>query len=206
MGRRLQVVDYGGGNTGSVLRCLDRLGLPYERCGGAGQAAPSGDQPLLLPGVGAFGAVMAALEARGLVDRLRDAARGGTPLLGICVGLQVLFAESDESPGVPGLGLLPGRVVRFPPEAGKVPQVGWNRLRPGPAASAALGADEGYVYFVNSYHARPEDPSQVLYEADYGGPFCAAVRSGSLCAFQFHPERSGTFGHSLVQRFWELVR
>ncbi|MCU0723999.1 MAG: imidazole glycerol phosphate synthase subunit HisH, partial [Planctomycetes bacterium] len=116
------------------------------------------------------------------------------PFLGICVGMQVLFERSEESPGVEGLSVLPGEVVRF--REGKVPQVGWNRVEPRQGG----GLPAGFVYFVNSYAPRPARPKDVLYEADYHGPFCAAVRRGNVAAFQFHPEKSGEFGHRLLRR------
>lgn len=197
-----QIIDYGGGNLGSVLRCLQRLSIPYTLCSGGEDGQPADNQPVLLPGVGSFGAVMAALHERGLVAPLRRLLSAGTPYLGICVGLQILFAGSSESPGVAGLGVLAGQVVRFPDDASglKVPQIGWNRVAPG---AADPGAPPGFAYFVNSYYAVPEDPGVVLYQARYGVPFCAAVRRGALMGSQFHPERSGPFGHDLVRRFFD---
>lgn len=198
----LELLDYGGGNVGSVRRCLERLELAYREVGP--DRPPSGERPLVLPGVGAFGAVMGALAEGGLAVRVQDAVRSGTPFLGICVGLQILFDESEETPGVSGLGLVPGRVVRF--RAPKVPQIGWNLIRREPSQP---GPAEGHVYFVNSYHALPEDPSVVWYESDYAGPCCAAVRDLSggrrVSAFQFHPEKSGPFGHELVLDWYREV-
>lgn len=197
-----QIIDYGGGNLGSVLRCLQRLSIPYTLCGGGEDGQLADNQPVLLPGVGSFGAVMTALHERGLVAPLRRLLCAGTPYLGICVGLQILFAGSSESPGVAGLGVLSGQVVRFPDDVPglKVPQIGWNRVAPGAAHPEAL---PGFAYFVNSYYAVPEDPGVVLYQARYGVPFCAAVQRGTLTGYQFHPERSGPFGHDLVRRFWD---
>ncbi|MGH9550998.1 MAG: imidazole glycerol phosphate synthase subunit HisH, partial [Terriglobales bacterium] len=149
---------------------------------------------IVLPGVGAFGAVMDRLRRNGMDERIKDLAKRGVPLLGICVGLQVLFDESEESQGVPGLSLLPGRVVRF--TEGKVPQIGWNRI-----SSARNGADSGFVYFVNSYYPQPENADVISYTADYFGQFCAAVEKDNVTAFQFHPEKSGIFGQSLLRRW-----
>lgn len=181
------------GNLGSVRRALDRTGVEYRSVSSAREF--SGKNPIILPGVGAFGAVMDALRKAGLENGIRTAVRAGVPFLGICVGLQVLFDKSEESPGVSGLSMIKGDVVRF--RKGKVPQIGWNRVVP------RSGSDhpEGYAYFVNSYYARPEDGSVVLYSADYEGNFCAAVQKDNITAFQFHPEKSLEFGETLLRRW-----
>lgn len=189
---RIDVVDYGGGNLGSALRCLTRLGVEYRLV--SGRERPTGANPLLFPGVGAFGAAMANLAKDGFADCLRDLIRGGTPYLGICIGLQVLFEGSEEAPDMPGLGVLPGRVTRF--RQGKVPQIGWNRLE-----SVKPGWESGYVYFVNSYYPELADPADALYRADYYGPFTAAAQRGNITAFQFHPEKSGPFGQALIRKW-----
>lgn len=198
----LDLVVYGGGNLGSVRRCLRRLELPFKEV--SASAPPSGDRPMIVPGVGAFGAVMTGLSKDGLGQRVREAALSGTPFLGICVGLQLLLDESEESPGAKGLGLIPGKVVRF--QAAKVPQIGWNKVH---RREPHPGLSEGHVYFVNSYVASPKDPSKVWYEADYEGIFCAALRDVSenrhICAFQFHPEKSGQFGHDLLSAWYEEI-
>ena len=130
---------------------------------------------------------MHALQQRGLDRRLSHILSQKTPFLGICVGMQILLQESEESPGVAGLGLIPGKVVRF--RAPKVPQIGWNRI------------EGGFVYFVNSYYARLKDPRHLWYEADYHGPFCAALRHENISAFQFHPEKSGEYGQRLLHEW-----
>lgn len=193
----IELVDYGGGNVGSVIRCLHRLGIPFQKVGDS--RLPSGNYPLLLPGVGAFGATMRELSKEGLAERIKTQVTEGTPYLGICVGLQVLLEESVESPGIPGLGLIPGRVVKF--TRGKTPQIGWNAIH----SPDGKSLPEGYVYFVNSYVAAPADPSAVLYEADYHGHFCAALQTANITAFQFHPEKSGPFGHELLRRWYDAV-
>ncbi len=195
----IDVVDYGGGNVGSVARCLSRLGADFRMAGSGAELAASAN-PVLLPGVGSFGAVMRALESRGLAGAIPRAVASGRHFLGICVGLQVLFEGSEESPGVPGLGLLEGSVTRF--RKGKVPQIGWNRVVP----VGGGGWQEGFAYFVNSYAAEPADGSATLYEADYHGPFCAAVSRGRVLAFQFHPEKSGPFGQGLIRRWLGAVQ
>lgn len=187
----LELLDYGGGNLGSVRRCLERLEWSYELV-----TNPSGDRPLILPGVGAFGAVMQGLAD--LKERLRALLQSGTPYLGICVGLQILLQGSQESPGVDGLGLIEGEVVRY--QAPKVPQMGWNNLQ-----ASQSDWPEGFVYFVNSFYARPRASECVLYTGDYHGSFCAAVRTKNLTAFQFHPEKSGPFGESLLRRWRESL-
>lgn len=193
----IELVDYGGGNLGSITRCLERLEVPYKTADA--NNPPSGDAPLVFPGVGAFGAAMANLEQNGLAARIRDAVRNGAPYLGICIGLQVLFEAGEEAPGVAGLGLLPGTVTKF--KQGKVPQIGWNYVK-----SSHPDWPEGYVYFVNSYHPTPADSSITLYQADYHGPFCAAVQKENITAFQFHPEKSGPFGQELLRRWFESVQ
>ncbi|MCA9778888.1 MAG: imidazole glycerol phosphate synthase subunit HisH [Candidatus Eremiobacteraeota bacterium] len=186
----VDVIDYGGGNISSLLRCLSRLDIPYRLK--TGEDHPDGSRPLMLPGVGAFGAVMEALQTRGLAQAVLDLTAQDVPLLGVCVGLQILFEESEESPGARGLSLLPGKVKKLP--AKKVPQIGWNRV----VCCETGPLQEGYVYFVNSYVAKPERTDDVWYTGDYEGEFCAAVRHKNIAAFQFHPEKSGRFGHDLI--------
>jgi len=189
----VELVDYGGGNLASLQRCLHRLDVSYALVDA--EHLPSGERPLVLPGVGAFGAVMDALNRGGLSARVCEQIRAGTPFLGICVGLQVLLDSSEESPAARGLGIIPGSVIRY--QAPKVPQIGWNEV--------CSAQDSGFVYFVNSYYAVPIDPAVVWYEADYFGSFCAALRKDNVCAFQFHPEKSGPFGQSLLRRWFEEV-
>lgn len=189
----IEVIDYGGGNLGSLLRCLERLSLPFVKVDKANP--PTGKHPLLLPGVGAFGAAMNNLHTSGMTQRIRDLVRSGVPYLGICIGLQVLFDSSEEAPGVEGLGLIPGEVKAF--QVPKVPQIGWNPIN---STQPEIYPD-GCVYFVNSYYGKPNDSQAILYQANYGGPFCAGVQQGNITAFQFHPEKSGAFGHDLIRRW-----
>jgi glutamine amidotransferase len=190
----IEVVDYGGGNLGSITRCLEMLGAEYRLADQTNP--PSGNTPVLFPGVGAFGAAMANLLQSGLDKRVRDIVKNGTPYLGICIGLQVLFEGSEEAPGVSGLGLIPGKVIKF--KNGKVPQIGWNWVQ-----STQPGWNDGYVYFVNSYYPKPDIQEQSLYQADYHGHFTAAVQTKNITAFQFHPEKSGPFGQSLISQWIE---
>lgn len=191
MKTEVDIVEFNGGNVASVEYCLERLGIRYRRVNADRQ--PDGSRPLLMPGVGSFGGVMNALSKDGLDGTITKLVRNGTPYIGICVGMQVLFERSDESADIPGLGLLRGRLVRF--EAEKVPLIGWTEVR---AAQASY--DDGFVYFVNSYFPQPVEESVTLYMADYAGNFCAAVKSGNITGFQFHPEKSGTFGNALLKR------
>jgi glutamine amidotransferase len=187
----VDVVEFKGGNVGSVQRCLSRLGIDYRTVNA--DSLPDGSRPLLVPGVGSFGAVMQVLRDDGLADAITKAVEKGTPYIGICVGMQVLFDRSEESPGVDGLKLLQGDVVRF--NAPKVPLIGWNEI-----VARQPDFTDGFVYFVNSFYPKPTDKTAILYNADYAGEFCAAVRSRNITGFQFHPEKSGTFGNELLKR------
>ena len=193
------VIDYGGGNIRSVVKGLESLGVSPRLL-----TSPEGfDETSLLvfPGQGAFGDCMTKLEARGLVDPLREWLHAERPFFGICVGYQLLFEESEESPGQAGLGVLPGKVVRFPESELKVPHMGWN--------SAALTSPESppwdglgphpYFYYVHSYFPAPEDEGIVAAHTDYGLRFAAALHYGNITATQFHPEKSQKAGMRLVQ-------
>jgi imidazole glycerol phosphate synthase glutamine amidotransferase subunit len=202
MATQVEVVDYGGGNVGSLLRALERLNIAYTLHDG--QTTPlTGKAPIILPGVGAFGAIMSALHERQLVAPLTEWVGKGVPFLGVCVGLQVLFDGSEESPEAKGLGLLAGQVVSL--KATKVPQIGWNGIESCQGDSFRdTPWPEGYVYYVNSYVAQPTDPGAILYTSQYEGQtFCGAVRQDNITAFQFHPEKSGAFGHSLLQHWYD---
>jgi imidazole glycerol phosphate synthase glutamine amidotransferase subunit len=192
------VLDWGGGNLASVLRALRHVGAEARLAGGP--AALADCDRLVFPGVGAFGDVVGGLRARGLDRTLVDAVRAGRRVLGICVGLQALFEGSEESPAVPGLGLLRGRVRRF--SSGKVPQIGWNAVVPDHGAAGSVVA-EAHYYFVNSFYAEPDDPSVVAGWTDYHGRFASAVACGPVVATQFHPEKSGAAGLGLLRRWLE---
>lgn len=187
------LVTSAGGNLGSISRTLTRMGVPFRLVGT--DREPDGSRPIILPGVGAFGAVMRSLRENQFDQTIIKLVKAGTPFLGVCVGLQVLFDESEEAPGVKGLGLINGRVLKF--QEGKVPQIGWNLIKPVNDRSW----NSGYVYFVNSYYAKPDSESVVLYKSDYYQSFCAAVKTGNITAFHFHPEKSGEFGESLLRRW-----
>lgn len=195
----ITLVDYGAGNVRSVINALERLGATVRIARDG--AALAGAERVVFPGVGSFGSMMQTLAERGFVAPLRAHLIAGRPFLGICLGLQALFSESEEAPGVPGLGIFPGRVRRFT-VAQSVPHIGWNGLRarqPSPLF-AGLGGDEK-VYFVHSYHVVPDDPSLVLTTTDYGAPFVSSIQRGAVVATQFHPEKSGPVGLRMLQGF-----
>jgi glutamine amidotransferase len=192
------VLDYGIGNLRSAQKALQRVGADAQLTADAETVAAA--DAVVLPGVGAFGACMAALRATGL-DRLAvEAAGSGRPFLGICVGMQLLYDGSEESPDVPGLGVLPG-VLRRLPDGVKRPQMQWNVLEVRrPSAMFDAMADPIWVYFVHSY-AADADGEGVVATCDYGGPVAAAIERGRLWATQFHPEKSGTTGLDLLAGF-----
>lgn len=196
MKTKIDLVEIGIGNTGSVKRCLERLGAEFRTVNSVNQ--PDGSRPLVLPGVGQFGSVMQALQQNNLDVCLRNLILGGTPYLGICVGMQVLFEGSEESANVPGLGLLRGNVVRF--KKGKIPQIGWNLIQP-----MDTSLTEGYVYFVNSYYPEPKDQTIISYAAEYYDRFCAAIKSKNITAVQFHPEKSADFGSQFLRGWLNSV-
>lgn len=199
----IAIVDYGMGNLHSVSKAIERLGREARVTSSREEIlAASG---VLVPGVGAFGDAMRNLRETGLDAVVRESAAAGQPLLGICLGMQLLFAESEEHGRHEGLGLLPGRVVRFQGDY-KVPHMGWNELRFEQLEHPLFaGLTPGHVYFVHSYHALPETPSDLLATTDYHQPVTAIVGRGNVMGMQFHPEKSGELGMALLRRFVELA-
>jgi len=165
-----------------------------------------GAKKIILPGVGAFGAGMQQLREQGLVEPLRERLAGGVPYLGICLGMQFLFDESDEMGNHAGLGILPGKVTRFPMRPGlKVPHMGWNELQPCRATPLLDGVPTpSYAYFVHSYYCSPANEDDVLVRVDYGEPFTAAVQRDNIYGVQFHPEKSQRTGLRILSNFLEL--
>ena len=204
--RPLAIVDYGMGNLRSVQKAFERLGHVAEVTADADRIASA--PGVVLPGVGAFGACMDNLTARGLVEPVRMAIRSGRPFLGICLGMQLLFEESEEFGPVRGLGIFPGRIVRFAsdPER-KIPHMGWNTLRvvQRPAVLAAV-PDGAYAYFVHSYYPVPADPSLVATTTPYGPEFASSVARDSVFACQFHPEKSQQVGLALLDGWARQAR
>jgi len=197
MTREVVVVGTSVANIASVLAAFRRLGA--DPVVSLDPRTVARAKRVVLPGVGAFGAAMSALRAARLDDVIAARARAGRPLLAICLGLQLLAEGSDESPGVAGLGVVPAIARRFPAGV-RVPQLGWNVVRP---IEDARDVEVGPAYFANSYRldAIPEGWSGAI--ADYGGPFVAALERASVLACQFHPELSGAWGASLIRRWWE---
>ena len=202
---RIAVVDYGAGNLRSVSRALARSGLAPDVT--SDPTAVREADGVVLPGVGAFRDAVAKLAANGLDKAVRDAIEAGRPYLGLCLGLQLLFEESDEHGVTPGLGLLAGRIERFPAPGtpggpARVPHIGWNDVAfsGDHAMTRRLPRRESF-YFVHSYRAVPRDASIVAGVVDYGTPFAAAVATGNVFAVQFHPEKSQTAGRNLLDAF-----
>lgn len=197
----LGVVDYGGGNIRSLVKALEFLGVSPTLLSSRDELASC--DLLIFPGQGAFGDCMRKLEQRDLVAPLQEWLRAGRPFFGICVGYQLLFEASEESPGQPGLGLFQGTVQRFPASALKIPHMGWNSTHlktPQHPVWQGLGPDP-FFYFVHSYFPVPTDPSLVCATTDYGVPFAAAVQRGAVVATQFHPEKSQKAGMQLLRNF-----
>ncbi len=204
MSNVIAIIDYGVGNLYSVEKAFVRLGA--EAVVTSDPAAIMGAAKVVLPGVGAFGDCMSNLAEYGLTDVVRKVAAKGTPLLGICVGLQILFAGSEEDPGVPGLGIFPGMVRRLVAPGLKVPHMGWNSLEFSGANALFAGlTGNPYVYFVHSYHAVPDDSALVTAWTEYGGRVTAAVGRDNVYAVQFHPEKSGDAGLKILANFKELA-
>lgn len=200
----IAVIDYDAGNIRSVEHALSALGLEAVVTRDA-DVIRSADK-VILPGVGAFGDAMGKLRDFGLIEVIREVVAAGKPFLGICLGLQLMFDESEESPGVPGLSLLKGRIVRIPEGGGrKIPHIGWNDLRFPKESSLFQGVPEGsYVYFVHSYYLQAEDETVVAATTEYGPVIHAAVAKNNVYACQFHPEKSGDVGMTILRNFGAL--
>ena len=199
----IAVLDYGIGNLGSVLKAFRHVGA--EAALVESPSAARDADALVVPGDGAFGAAMDEIERRGFGDLLRDAAADGRPVLGICIGMQILFEESSEHGRHRGLGLLPGQVTRIETTL-PVPHMGWNRLRQAhPHPLFADVADGAHVYFVHSYKC-DADPSVLLATTEYDGEVAAIVGRGSVLGVQFHPEKSQAVGLALIRNYVALVR
>jgi len=192
--KKLVVLDYGGGNLKSVTNILDKLGEDYILSDNKNDLINA--DKIILPGQGHFGQVMESLNSRDLTKTIIKKINSGTPFLGICVGIQILFDESEEAPDIQGLGVFPGKVIKF--TQGKVPQIGWNELKI-TENNSILSND--YVYFVNSYYVVPHDPKIVSAYANYHIDFAASVEYDNIVAFQFHPEKSGESGTEFFKRW-----
>lgn len=190
----LTVLDYGAGNLKSITNMLESFGYTYLLTDKKEDLVKA--SRLIFPGQGHFGQAMESLNSKGLTEPLVDVIKSGIPFLGICVGHQLLFEESDEAPGVLGLGIFSGRVVKF--KEGKIPQIGWNKLK---ITKNNTILTNDYVYFVNSYYALPDDQSIVSAYSNYHTDFTAAVEYKNVNGMQFHPEKSGEVGHEYLKRW-----
>lgn len=200
----IALIDYDAGNLKSVEKALQALGeevlVTRER-----EELLAADK-VILPGVGNFGDAMEKLKGYGLVSVIRELAQMGKPFLGICLGLQLLFERSDEAPGVEGLGILKGEILRIPDKDGlKVPHIGWNSLHLQHEGRLFQGLpEESYVYFVHSYYLKAEDPQIVKATTEYGVTIDASVEQGNVFACQFHPEKSSRVGLKILENFAKL--
>ncbi len=200
----IAIIDYGVGNLRSVEKAFATTGNPAIVTND--EVVLRNAKGLVLPGVGAFAACMKALSARGFDALVRERVTQGTPLLGVCVGMQMLFEESDEFGKTMGLALLRGRVRRFSDDL-VVPQVGWNQIRKCDSHPLLREIeDDAFFYFVHSYYCEPNDQPIVVGETDYGFLYASVVAHGDLCGVQFHPEKSQTVGLQLLSNFARRVR
>lgn len=204
----IALIDYGAGNVRSVQKALEAVGADVQVTREALVLRDA--EKVVLPGVGAFGDCMAGLHRAGFASALSRVVEEGKPLLGICVGLQVLFEEGEEMGRRAGLGLLPGKVVRFPHEHSasglKIPHTGWNQIEPTAPSPLLAGLPSGaWVYFNHAYHGQAR-PEHTLAVTDYGGLFPAVVGRGTVFGVQFHPEKSQRVGLRILQNFVERVR
>ena len=199
------IIDYDAGNLRSVEKALQRLGEDTVITRDADVLLAS--KHVILPGVGSFGDAMEKLREYGLIPVIREIVAREIPMLGICLGLQLLFESSEESPGVSGLGLLPGKIRRIPkdPSDLKIPHMGWNSLHFDHPGKIFSGIPEGaYVYFVHSYYLEASDPLIVTASTQYGTTIHASVEKGKLFACQFHPEKSSDVGMKILQNFLNI--
>lgn len=197
------IIDYGMGNLGSVSNAMRFLELDAKIV--TKKSEMDDCRAVILPGVGAFADCMSHLVEHDFVGAIEDWVQGGKPLMGICLGLQALFENSEESPGVSGLGIFPGSVKRFDlPRELKVPQIGWNRINEvQPDCPMFDGIDDGsFFYLVHSYYVCPDNPAIVAGSTEYGIDYCSCVWNDNVFATQFHPEKSQEVGLRMLKNFW----
>lgn len=197
------IIDYGAGNLASVHNALEHLGYAVRRCGDPTGLADC--ERALLPGVGSFRAAMETLQSGGWIEAIREFAESGKPLLGICLGMQLLLERGEEHGPSAGLGLIPGEVIRIAPaQPAKVPHVGWNSLIELARHPLLKGVKPQIdVYFVHSFHCVPRDANDVIARCDFGGGFVAAVARGNVAGMQYHPEKSQPAGLRMLENFAE---
>jgi glutamine amidotransferase len=200
----IAIIDYDAGNLKSVEKALVSLGEEVLVSRDSSEILQA--DKVILPGVGSFGDAMNNLDKFGLVDTIKKVTRNGTPFLGICLGLQLLFKESDETPGAEGLDILPGKILKIPAKEGfKIPHMGWNSLDVKPGAKLFRGLEGNpYVYFVHSYYLKAADENIVAASTEYTTHIHASVESGNVFACQFHPEKSSDVGLKILKNFASL--
>lgn len=200
------IIDYDAGNIKSVEKAVIALGGDVRVTRNREEILRA--DHVILPGVGAFGDAMEKLHRYGLVDVIMETVQAHIPFLGICLGLQLLFESSEESEGVKGLGILPGRIVRLPEETGlKIPHIGWNSLRyPNKGRLCEGISEESYVYFVHSYYLEAEEPGIVTATTEYAAHIHASVEKGNVFACQFHPEKSSEVGMRILRNFMQVTK
>lgn len=197
----IAIIDYGAGNLQSVKKAFDFIGA--ESVITDNPEIINACDRILLPGVGSFGDAMNSMTEKGLVETVKQNALSGKPFLGICLGLQLLFEESEESPGVKGLGIFKGKIKKFSSDMGlKIPHIGWNSLEIKQKDTLFKGVPENsYVYFVHSYYLHAEDENDIATVTNYGIDFHSAVGKNNIFATQFHPEKSGDVGLQILKNF-----
>lgn len=202
----ISVIDYGAGNLRSVQKALEFLGFSASVTADRDEILSS--DSIILPGVGAFGDCMKNLKERNLINCIYDAVDNKIPFMGICLGLQLMFEESEETPGVSGLGIFKGKIVKIPPQDGlKIPQMGWNSLDFPKKARIFSGLCENpFVYFVHSYYAEPTDREIIAATCSYSKNLTVALESENIFATQFHPEKSGNVGLKILKNFAEVTK
>lgn len=202
----IAIIDYDAGNIKSVEKAILSLGAEAVLTRSKEEILQA--DHIILPGVGAFGDAMEKLHRYGLVEVIQEAVRRNIPFLGICLGLQLMFGSSEESPGVEGLSLLPGKIVRIPAEDGlKIPHIGWNSLSyPNPGRLFKGIPEHSYVYFVHSFYLRADEETIVTAATEYGTSIHASVEKGNIFACQFHPEKSSDVGLTILKNFISISR
>ena len=201
----IAIIDYDAGNIRSVEKAVALLG--EEPCITRDKDTILRADKVILPGVGAFGSAMEKIRAYGLEEVIHEVVDRGTPFLGICLGLQLLFEESEEAPGVKGLGLFEGKIVRIPDQNGtlKIPHIGWNSLKFPNKGSLFEGIEENsFVYFVHSFYLKAKNANDVVATTEYGEILDVAVQRDNMYACQFHPEKSSTVGLKIIENFIKL--
>ena len=193
---KVAMIDYGRGNLRSVERALEEAGAEVKRVE-SGEGL-QGVETVVLPGVGSFGDAVEGLKQRKLWDPLRDWVKADQPFLGICLGFQLLWEEGEEAPGVKGLGILPGRVVKFSGKGIKIPLIGWSEVKPKSGSEDLFKGGDRFFYHVHSYRPESASADWLICETEYGGWFPSGVRKGRVAGFQFHPEKSQDTGISLL--------